>query len=273
VFDFVRRTVETALAQGAGGPGDAGVALPAAGLAGAAALSARPFWPAAPAPPPGLPFTLPAVAGVREPGTQAHGQEPAPVFGTALAQLHGIYILAATATGLVIVDAHAAHERVTYERLKAALRSGSVPSQALLLPVSVAVPPGLAEALDAQGGALGRLGFALQRSGPERVAVHGVPTLLADADIGDLVQQLLAAVAAAGGEATADDLWPVLERALANVACRASVKARRPLQREEMDRLLADMAVTPRIDQCNHGRPTWVAFTLAELDRLFIRGR
>jgi DNA mismatch repair protein MutL len=113
----------------------------------------------------------------------------------------------------------------------------------------------------------------LQRTGPERVSVHAVPTLLADVDVGDLVQQLLAAVGAVGGEATTEDLWPVLERALANVACRASVRARRSLQREEMDRLLADMAATPRIDQCNHGRPTWVAFSLGEIDRLFARGR
>jgi DNA mismatch repair protein MutL len=268
VYDFVRRTVETALAQGAAGAG------PPVAVAGPVQATGRNFWPAAPAPAPGvpgLPFGAMAgsfARGVREPDP---GLQPA--FGTALAQLHGIYILAATAEGLVVVDAHAAHERVTYERLKAALRAGNVPSQALLLPVSVALPPGLADALDAHAAELGRLGFALQRSGPERVAVHAVPTLLAGTDIGELVQQLLAAVGAAGGEATADDLWPLLERALANVACRASVKARRPLQREEMDRLLADMAVTPRIDQCNHGRPTWVAFTLAELDRLFIRGR
>jgi DNA mismatch repair protein MutL len=207
-------------------------------------------------------------------GLPGEVREPAgPTFGTALAQLHGIYILAATPTGLVIVDAHAAHERVTYERLKMALRTGPVASQALLLPVPVAVPPGLAEGLEAHEGELARLGFALQRIGPERVAVHAVPTLLADADTAELVQQLLAAVGAVGGEATTEDLWPVLERALANIACRASVRARRALQREEMDRLLADMATTPRIDQCNHGRPTWVAFSLGEIDRLFARGR
>jgi DNA mismatch repair protein MutL len=272
VYDFVRRTIETALAQGAGG------AVAGATATGAvAALPAAGAWGsriAAPAPAaflPGLPLAGPGPASpavVREPAAPA-----TPAFGTALAQLHGIYILAATPTGLVIVDAHAAHERVTYERLKAALRSGPVASQALLLPVAVAVPPGLAEGLEAHAAELGRLGFMLQRTGPDRVSVHAVPTLLADVDVGDLVQQLLAAVGAVGGEATTEDLWPVLERALANVACRASVRARRSLQREEMDRLLADMAATPRIDQCNHGRPTWVAFSLGEIDRLFARGR
>jgi DNA mismatch repair protein MutL len=273
VYDFVRRTIETALAQGAGGAMAVagGTAGPVAAAAGAGGWESRLAAPA-PAPfLPGLPLAGPGLASpgqVREPASPA-----APAFGTALAQLHGIYILAATPTGLVIVDAHAAHERVTYERLKAALRSGPVASQALLLPVPVAVPPGLAEGLEAHATELGRLGFMLQRTGPERVSVHAVPTLLADVDVGDLVQQLLAAVGAVGGEATTEDLWPVLERALANVACRASVRARRSLHREEMDQLLADMATTPRIDQCNHGRPTWVAFSLGEIDRLFARGR
>jgi DNA mismatch repair protein MutL len=270
VYDFVRRTIETALARGAGGAVEAegAAAQPAAAAAGPAAWVSRgPVVPPARVVP-GLPL-----AGLFA-GLPGEVREPAgPTFGTALAQLHGIYILAATPTGLVIVDAHAAHERVTYERLKMALRTGPVASQALLLPVPVAVPPGLAEGLEAHEGELARLGFALQRIGPERVAVHAVPTLLADADTAELVQQLLAAVGAVGGEATTEDLWPVLERALANVACRASVRARRALQREEMDRLLADMATTPRIDQCNHGRPTWVAFSLGEIDRLFARGR
>jgi DNA mismatch repair protein MutL len=278
VYDFVRRTIEAALAEGAGG-----AVAPAGTPAGAVAAGpGAGGWPSrgpGPAPAAWLPG-LPLASG----GTGTWGmanllqlREPAPAaspsFGTALAQLHGIYILAATPTGLVIVDAHAAHERVTYERLKAALRAGPVASQALLLPVPVAVPPGLAEGLEAHAAELARLGFTLQRTGPDRVSVHAVPTLLADVDVGDLVQQLLAAVGAVGGEATTEDLWPVLERALANVACRASVRARRSLQREEMDQLLADMAATPRIDQCNHGRPTWVAFSLGEIDRLFARGR
>lgn len=273
VYDFVRRTIETALAQGAGGAvaGAGATPGPVSAAAGTGGWGSRSAVPASVAFLPGLPLAGPGMAtpaGVREPGPPVP-----PAFGTALAQLHGIYILAATPTGLVVVDAHAAHERVTYERLKAALRSGPVASQALLLPVPVAVPPGLAEGLEAHAAELGRLGFSLQRTGPERVSVHAVPTLLADVDVGDLVQQLLAAVGAVGGEATTEDLWPVLERALANVACRASVRARRSLQRAEMDQLLADMATTPRIDQCNHGRPTWVAFSLGEIDRLFARGR
>jgi DNA mismatch repair protein MutL len=279
VYDFVRRTIETALAEGAGGavphPAAITTGIAATGVVGGrrgtGAWGSRASGPAGAAFMAGLALQSLGTAypvGVQEPAPPA-----APSFGTALAQLHGIYILAATPTGLVIVDAHAAHERVTYERLKAALRAGPVASQALLLPVPVAVPPGLAEGLDAHAAQLARLGFTLQRTGPDRVSVHAVPTLLADVDVGDLVQQLLAAVETVGGEASTEDLWPVLERALANVACRASVKARRSLQREEMDQLLADMAATPRIDQCNHGRPTWVAFSLSEIDRLFARGR
>jgi DNA mismatch repair protein MutL len=268
VYDFVRRTLETALATGPA-PAAAAPAPPPAGSAG-------PGWAPRPA---ALALAL-AAPGVQEArihaAFQAAGAAPvaAPTgprsFGTALAQLHGIYVLAATPEGLVIVDAHAAHERVTYERLKAQLRAGTVASQALLLPVTVGVPAAVADGLEARAAALHDLGFVLRQTGPATVSVAAVPALLADGDVADLVRSLLPSLDA---QAAADDLWPVLERALANTACRASIHAHRELRREEMDRLLADMATTPRIDQCNHGRPTWTAFTLAELDRLFSRGR
>jgi DNA mismatch repair protein MutL len=265
VYDFVRRTLETALATG---PTPAGLAPPAP-------VPAVPAWAPRPA---GLALP-PAGPGVQEARLHAAFQAPVAVpaaavtprsFGTALAQLHGIYVLAATPDGLVIVDAHAAHERVTYERLKTQLRAGTVASQALLLPVAVGVPAAVADGLEAGADPLRDLGFALRQTGPDVVTVDAVPALLADGDVADLVRSLLPAL---GGRPLADDLWTVLERALANTACRASIHARRELRREEMDRLLADMAATPRIDQCNHGRPTWAAFTLAELDRLFSRGR
>jgi DNA mismatch repair protein MutL len=266
VYDFVRRTLETALATG---PVPSAPALPAA-------AAADPVWAPRPAA-----LSLPLAApGVREARLHAAFQAPPAApgpsaaaprsFGTALAQLHGIYILAATPDGLVIVDGHAAHERVTYERLKAQLRAGTVASQALLLPVTVGVPAAVADGLDDRAEALRHLGFTLRQTGPDTVSVAAVPALLADGDVADLVGSLLPAL---GAQAAPDDLWPVLERALANTACRASIHAHRELRREEMDRLLADMAATPRIDQCNHGRPTWTAFTLAELDRLFSRGR
>jgi DNA mismatch repair protein MutL len=268
VYDFVRRTLETALATGP---------APAATVsAPPAAVPAAPGWAPRPAAL-GLALAPPGVQEARvHAAFQAAGAVPlaAPAgprsFGTALAQLHGIYVLAATPEGLVIVDAHAAHERVTYERLKAQLRAGTVASQALLLPVTVGVPAAVADALEARAAALHDLGFVLRQTGPATVSVAAVPALLADGDVADLVRSLLPSLDA---QAAADDLWPVLERALANTACRASIHAHRELRREEMDRLLADMATTPRIDQCNHGRPTWTAFTLAELDRLFSRGR
>jgi DNA mismatch repair protein MutL len=217
----------------------------------------------------------PRVAGVREAASAAFAADPRPApsqrdFGTAVAHLHGVYVLAAIADGLIVVDAHAAHERITYERLKAQLRAGSVPAQALLLPVTTAVPAAVADALDEHGALLARLGFALRQAGPGLVRIDAVPAVLGAADPAELVGALLPALR---GAPVADDLWPLLERVLANTACRASVHAHRELRREEMDQLLADMATTPRIDQCNHGRPTWVRFSLADLDRWFARGR
>jgi len=273
VREFVRRAVEEALA---GQTPDAGSAP---GVA--EGFPARDSGPAT-AP---LDLRSPAEGGgvaggpqrVQEagPGYAATGGAPGPEtvqpdLGFAVAQLHGIYILAETATGLAVVDAHAAHERITYERLKASIRRASVQSQSLLLPEAVAVTEAEAERAAHHGPLLERCGFDLRRTGPDRLTLRAVPVLLAGTDFVALVRRLLAGL---HDDLTFDELLGLLDRCLAEVACHASIRANRRLSIEEMNSLLRDMERTPRSEQCNHGRPTRVFLSLAELDRLFARGR
>jgi DNA mismatch repair protein MutL len=193
-----------------------------------------------------------------------------PVLGIALAQLHGVYILAETADGLVIVDAHAAHERVTYERLKADIRQSAVQSQALLLPITLSVTEAEAERATHHTELLERCGFDLLRSGPARLTLRAVPAILAGDDVASFVHGLVAGLHDDFG---IDELLGLLDRCLADVACHASIRANRRLTVEEMNGLLRDMERTPRSEQCNHGRPTRVALSLPELVSLFARGR
>ena len=193
-----------------------------------------------------------------------------PPLGFALAQLHGVYVLAQNADGLVLVDMHAAHERITYERLKAAQVGQGVPSQPLLVPVSVAVSAREAELADAAAEALAQLGLAVDRIGPETLAVRAVPALLREADVERLVRDLLADLAVQGSTGR---LGEALNAILATMACHASVRANRRLTVDEMNALLRDIERTERSGQCNHGRPTWTRLSRAELDRLFMRGR
>lgn len=208
-----------------------------------------------------------AYAGITASPAAASGMLP---LGFAIAQLHGIYILAETAEGLVIVDAHAAHERITYERLKAAIRQAAVQSQVLLLPVSLAVSEAEAERATHHAGLLERCGFDLLRSGPDRLTLRAVPAMLAGNDVGSFVRTLVGGL---HDDLGFDELLGLLDRCLADVACQASIRANRRLTIEEMNGLLRDMERTPRSEQCNHGRPTRVALSLPELDRLFARGR
>jgi DNA mismatch repair protein MutL len=193
-----------------------------------------------------------------------------PALGYALGQLHGIYILAQNAAGLVLVDMHAAHERITYERLKAAMAHAGIAAQTLLVPVTVAVSEREAETAEAYAPMFRELGFELGRAGPEEIVVRQVPALLKDADIAALVRDLLSEVDRPGaGQLVQHQLHEVL----AAVACHGSVRAQRPLTIAEMNALLRDMEHTHRSGQCNHGRPTSVQLSLSELDRLFLRGR
>jgi DNA mismatch repair protein MutL len=193
-----------------------------------------------------------------------------PLLGFAIAQLGGVYVLAENANGLIIVDMHAAHERITYERMKRAVDENRAESQALLVPVSCKVSAPEAEAAEEFAVELERLGIGLVRRGPTEVQVTAVPALLAGCDAAALAQEILAELA---GSAGANRVEAARNEVLATLACHAAVRANRKLTLAEMNALLREMERTERIDQCNHGRPTWMNVTLAELDAMFLRGR
>jgi DNA mismatch repair protein MutL len=193
-----------------------------------------------------------------------------PLLGFALAQLSGVYVLAENAKGLIIVDMHAAHERITYERMKRAVDENRVESQALLMPVTCKVSAPEAEAAEELGAELERLGIGVVRRGPTEVQVTAVPVLLAGCDAAGLVREILADFAGNAGGNRGEE---ARNEVLATLACHGAVRANRKLTLAEMNALLREMEQTERIDQCNHGRPTWMNVTLAELDALFLRGR
>jgi len=194
----------------------------------------------------------------------------APPLGYALAQLHGVYVLAQNAQGLVLVDMHAAHERITYERLKSAREGQGVQSQPLLVPVGISVSEREADCAEREAQSLADWGIELQRTGPQSLSVRAVPVLLAGADARQLVLDVLADLLEHGQTRRVAELGNEL---LATLACHTSVRANRQLSLAEMNALLRDMEATERSGQCNHGRPTWTQLSMAELDKLFLRGR
>ena len=193
-----------------------------------------------------------------------------PPMGFALAQLHGVYILAQTVDGLILVDMHAAHERVTYERMKRAYEGEGIRSQPLLVPVRLQVARREAELAESSSEALRDLGLELDRLGDESLVVRAIPVHLQGADAEALVRDLLADLVVHGSSQRVQD---EINRVLATMACHGSVRANRRLTLDEMNALLREMERTQRSDQCNHGRPTWVQLSMADLDRLFLRGR
>jgi DNA mismatch repair protein MutL len=196
--------------------------------------------------------------------------EEFPPLGFALAQLHGVYILAQNQHGLVLVDMHAAHERITYERFKTGLAEDGIRSQNLLVPVTVHVSEREADMVEEHAGGLESLGISCDRSGPQTVVVRKVPTLLQQADMGRLLQDVLSELVSDGKSLKIES---EMDEVLSTMACHGSVRANRQLNIAEMNALLRDMERTERAAQCNHGRPTWVQMDMQSLDRLFLRGR
>ncbi|MGH8228369.1 MAG: DNA mismatch repair endonuclease MutL [Steroidobacteraceae bacterium] len=224
-----------------------------------------PAWPAAE-----------ALASTRGAATLVGAVRDAPLeaaerpLGSALAQLHGVYILAQSAEGLVLVDMHAAHERVLYEQLKARYGAAQMPSQQLLEPLVIALKPADLAVLTERRAEWQRAGFELDALGPARIAVRRVPALLAGCDVAAILGEVLRDLEQ--GEA-GHHLEAAADRFLGALACRTAIHAHRRLTLPEMDALLRQMEATERASQCNHGRPTWTRLTLRQLDQLFSRGR
>lgn len=275
IHDFLRRTLEQALAQTRSMPAlsvprPSAVPPPSqftAPLGAAVVAEAR------------ADYALQGVTGTVPRPARSHDRA-APILpsatpgaldlGTPIGQLHGVYVLAQNAAGLVLVDMHAAHERIVYERLKREARTGEPAVQRLLVPCRLTVSPAEADRVEAQAAELAALGLGLRRVGPAEIKIESVPALLVDADLPALVRDLLADLQQHGRSAR---LQRVQDDLLASMACHGSVRANRQLERAEMHALLRDIERTERSGQCNHGRPTWTQVSLAELDRLFLRGR
>ncbi len=258
-----------------------GVTPAAAADAGdaAAAAPAMPAMPAmagdaAPAPPARFADSAaPAQAQGPQPAAASAAADDAPHWplGRAVAQIHGVYILAETAQGLVLVDMHAAHERIVYERLKASITQDErIPSQPLLIPATFAATLQEVATAEAHAETLGQLGLEISPFSPKTLAVRAVPASLAQGNAVELARSVL-------GELGEHDASSVVQRArneiLATMACHGAVRANRKLTLDEMNGLLRQMEVTERSDQCNHGRPTWRQMSMRELDALFLRGR
>lgn len=193
-----------------------------------------------------------------------------PPLGYAIAQLHGIYILAQNAAGLVIIDMHAAHERITYEHLKQSMVEDAIRSQPLLVPLGIHVSRKEADYAEQHADTFHALGFELGRMGMEKLTIRAVPSLLKDGDSEALVRDVLADLMTHGSSSRIQN---AMNQILATMACHGSVRANRKLSIPEMDALLRDMERTERSGQCNHGRPTWTQMSLDQIDKLFLRGR
>ena len=186
-----------------------------------------------------------------------------------MAQLHGIYILSQTADGMVLVDMHAAHERVMYEDMKKLL-AGDTAQQQLLMPEILHVTPAQAEAAELHAAEFAALGFIVTRWAPDQLVLRAIPSLLAGRDPGGVVRDVLSDLVETGHSRRVEES---INHLLGTAACHAAVRAQRNLSIPEMNALLRRMERTERADQCNHGRPTWVRLSLSDLDRLFLRGR
>jgi DNA mismatch repair protein MutL len=283
VHDFVFRTLERVLANTRPAADSAGSA-PADWLTGASSFAA--------AAPSQAHFSLPEAqrrtsadayrpylsassAQVRDEYLAQSALAGAPLvdtsapLGYAIAQLHGVYILAQSADGMVLVDMHAAHERIMYEGMKKLL-AGHTAQQQLLIPEVLSVTPAQADRAEEHSEEFSALGFGVSRLGPDQLALRAIPTLLAGRDPAGIVRDVLSDLLESGHSRRVEES---INHLLATMACHAAVRAQRSLSLPEMNALLREMEGTDRADQCNHGRPTWVRLSMGELDRLFLRGR
>ena len=194
----------------------------------------------------------------------------APPLGFAIAQLSGIYILAENDEGLVVVDMHAAHERIVYEKLKTSFDDKAVIRQPLLVPTGISVSEAEATLAEDSADLFVRLGLVIDRNGPTSLVLREVPALLKQSDAETLVRDVLSDLRESGTSNRVEDMC---HDTLATMACHHSIRANRHMTLPEMNALLREMESTERADQCNHGRPTWANISLAELDRLFLRGQ
>ena len=264
IHEFVRHALESELAKtrpgGTGAEADTHATRPLFVAGRPAPASSRDTWE--------------LLRQVREPEANAalaqdmRAEHP---LGVALAQLHGIYILAQTRAGLIVVDMHAAHERVLYEKLKREYDRAAVPSQALLTPFTIALKAHEVDALIERREQWARAGFELEAIGPTQLAFRRVPALLDTARIGTVVSLLVKDLDAA--DSSSHHLDRAADQFLGTLACRTALHAGRRLTLPEMDALLRQMEETDRANQCNHGRPTWTAVSMRDLDQLFLRGR
>ena len=198
------------------------------------------------------------------------GDDTIPPLGYAIAQLKGIYILAENAQGLIVVDMHAAHERITYERMKESFACGGIQTQPLLVPESIAISQKEADCAEQFHDIFRNLGFELQRAGPETLLIRQIPVVLNRAKVEQLVRDVLSDLIEHG---TSERIQHHINEILGTMACHASVRANRKLTIPEMNALLRDMEATERSGQCNHGRPTWLLQSLEDLDKMFMRGQ
>jgi len=236
----------------------------------------KPFYPARPQQQAALPLQVEEQVKTyaslyHEPVKPApQAQQDIPPLGYAVAHLHNIFILSETRTGIILVDAHAAHERVTYERLKRQYQQGVVPSQPLLLPIKITVTLADADLAEQEHEFFHSLGFEVSRSGPETITLRSAPALLRGSDMETLLRDVLADLSEHGMSRRIQDYSNQL---LATMACHGSVRAQRRLGIDEMNALLREMEQTERSGQCNHGRPTWIALSTNDLDKFFLRGQ
>jgi len=193
-----------------------------------------------------------------------------PPLGFAIAQLHGIYILSENQQGLIVVDMHAAHERILYEKMKNAFYAKQVVSQPLLVPINITVSQSEADLVEEADDVFNSFGLRVERSGPESIMVREVPVILSQGHVENLVRDVVSDLIVHG---TTDILEARSNELMATMACHGSVRANRKLTLAEMNSLLRDMEITERSGQCNHGRPTWTQMSMSELDKLFLRGR